>query len=57
MKEWTIGELAIYECWKCQFKWSQYPDILERCPKCGHEYVWWLNHPLTIERFKRGDYK
>lgn len=42
-------EKAQLSCQKCKYEWEQDPKPAQ-CPKCGHVYLTWLNHPLVIER-------
>lgn len=36
---------AEYLCESCKYFWIQQCRPLN-CPKCKHEYVTWVNHPL-----------
>jgi hypothetical protein len=40
---------AQYRCQKCGHEWTQRAEPVE-CRRCGHLYVTWLNHPLTLDR-------
>ncbi len=42
-------EKAQLRCQKCKHEWEQDPKPAQ-CPKCGHVYLTWLNHPLVIAR-------
>ncbi len=37
---------AQYRCRKCGHEWTQRAAPVD-CPKCGHLYVDWTNHPLN----------
>jgi Zn finger protein HypA/HybF involved in hydrogenase expression len=41
MKQYKI--IAEYKCCNCNFKY-QHPPMPTQCPKCGSDYVKWVNY-------------
>jgi Zn finger protein HypA/HybF involved in hydrogenase expression len=44
--------IAENECLNCHHKWSDKPGPVT-CPKCGSEYVKWLNYEQLAEQHRK----
>jgi rRNA maturation endonuclease Nob1 len=53
MTDWHEIPRSKYRCQKCEFYFENERPGPTICPKCGHNYVDWLNHIEVLKALGR----